>query len=81
MNTTLIETVKDSLGRAGRYNRGDMVSPAAILWTDADAQWVQLVVYLRQLMPELLTLGEYNPDEKTGPWPHHHSKRQRHRNL
>ena len=67
MNTTLIEEVKDSLGRAGRYNRGDIVSPAAILWTDADSQWEPLVAQLRPLLPELLTLGEYDPEGKTGP--------------
>ena len=53
--------------RACRYNRSDMVAPAAILWTDADSQWEPLVSQLRQLMPELLSLGEYKPDEKTGP--------------
>jgi len=56
MSTTLIEAVKNSLHRACRYNRSDMVSPAAVLWTDACP-----------LMPELLTLGEYIPEEKTGP--------------
>ena len=67
MNTTFIEAVKNSLHRACRYNRSDMVSPAAILWTDSDAQWEPLVAQLRPLLPELLTLGEYNPDEKCGP--------------
>ena len=64
---TFIEAILDSLKKAGRYNRSDVVSPAAILWTDSDAQWEPLVAQLRPLMPELLTLGEYNPDEKTGP--------------
>jgi hypothetical protein len=44
-----------------------MVAPVAILWTDADSQWEPLVSQLGPLMPELFTLGEYNPDEKTGP--------------
>ncbi len=64
---TLLEAIQTSLRNAGRYNRSDMVGPAAILWTDADSQWEPLVSQLRPLMPELLTLGEYNPDEKTGP--------------
>lgn len=67
MSTTLIEAVKNSLHRACRYNRSDMVSPAAVLWIDADSQWAPLVNQLRPLMPELLTLGAYNPEEKTGP--------------
>jgi hypothetical protein len=65
--STLLESMKNSLFRVGRYNRSDMVAPAAILWTDADSQWEPLVSQLRQLIPELLSVGEYKPDEKTGP--------------
>ncbi|MEA3417183.1 MAG: BREX-1 system phosphatase PglZ type B [Thermodesulfobacteriota bacterium] len=65
--STLLKGVQYSLVYAARFNRSDMVAPAAILWTDADSQWGPLVSQLRPLMPELLTLGEYNPDEKTGP--------------
>ncbi|MGC9455827.1 MAG: BREX-1 system phosphatase PglZ type B, partial [Phycisphaerae bacterium] len=50
-----------------RYNPGDVVAPAAVLWTDADGQWQPVVEQLRGLMPELLTLGEYDPDTRTGP--------------
>jgi hypothetical protein len=64
---TLLEAVRESLLRAGRYDPGTVVPPAAILWTDADGQWQPLVSQLRSLMPELLTLGDYNPEEKTGP--------------
>lgn len=64
---TLLEAVHQSLLRAGRYDPGTLVTPAAILWTDADGQWQPLVSQLRPLMPELLTLGDYNPEEKTGP--------------
>jgi len=64
---TVIEALRNSLTAAARFNRSDMVAPAAILWSDADSQWEPLVSQLRPLMPELLTLGEYNPDEKTGP--------------
>ena len=66
-NQTIIEALRNSLTAAARFNRSDMVAPAAILWTDADSQWEPLVSQLRPLMPELLTLGEYYPEEKTGP--------------
>jgi hypothetical protein len=66
-NQTIIEASRNSLTAAARYNRSDMVAPAAILWTDADSQWEPLVSQLRPLMPELLTLGEYHPEEKIGP--------------
>ncbi len=64
---TILEAVLNSLMRAGRYNPGDVAAPAVILWTDADGQWKQLAAQLRPLMPELFTLGDYNPEEKTGP--------------
>ncbi len=64
---TPLEAVRELLVRAGHYGPGTVVAPAAILWTDADGQWQPLVSQLRPLMPELLTLGDYCPAEKTGP--------------
>ena len=64
---TLLEAVRASLAHAARHNQGDVVAPAAVLWTDADRQWQPVVEQLRELMPELLTLGEYNADTRTGP--------------
>lgn len=64
---TLLETVRTSLALAGRYNPGDVVAPAAVLWTDTDGQWRPLVERLRGLMPELLTLGDYEAETRTGP--------------
>ena len=64
---TFIEAVKESLAAAGRYNSGDSLPPAAILWTDADGEWQPIVTRLRALMPELLTMGEYEPEQYTGP--------------
>jgi hypothetical protein len=65
--STLLEAVRQSLAQAGRYNAGDATAPAAILWTDADGQWEPIVAKLRPVMPELLTLGAYLPEQKTGP--------------
>ncbi|MFH1418834.1 MAG: BREX-1 system phosphatase PglZ type B, partial [Planctomycetota bacterium] len=64
---TLLESVQASLVHAARYNPGDVVAPAAVLWTDADGQWRPVVEQLRVLMPELLTLGEYDLGTRTGP--------------
>lgn len=49
---TLLEAVRASLAHAGRFNPGDVVAPAAVLWTDADGQWRPVVEQLRGLMPE-----------------------------
>ena len=64
---TFMEAVKASLAVACRYNSGDSIAPAAILWTDAEGEWQPLVNRLRTLMPELVSLGEYNPEQATGP--------------
>jgi hypothetical protein len=52
---------------AVRYDPGDVVAPAAVLWTDADAQWRPVADQLRTLMPEFLTLGDFDPASRTGP--------------
>src|SRR5262245_34720141 len=65
--STLLEAVKESLANAGRFNAGDAVAPVAILWPDAQSEWQSLISRLRTLLPELLTLGMYDPEKKTGP--------------
>ena len=35
---TFLEAFQISLSRASCYNPGDVVAPAAVLWTDADGQ-------------------------------------------
>jgi hypothetical protein len=65
--TSLLEAVRTSLAHAGLFSPGDAAPPAAILWLDGDAQWTSLVAALRAQMPELLALGEYDPETRTGP--------------
>lgn len=38
-----------------------------VLWPDKDRQWEKAIPLLKQEMPELLSLGKYNPEERTGP--------------
>jgi len=38
-----------------------------ILWTDKERQWEKAIPILQQELPELLVLGTYNPENKTGP--------------
>ena len=64
---TITEALIRSLEDAVRYNPNDAVRPCAILWTDQEAQWQPIIPLLRQLLPHLLTLGEYQPDQRTGP--------------
>ncbi|WP_119395066.1 BREX-1 system phosphatase PglZ type B [Salinibius halmophilus] len=43
------------------------VEPAAILWTDKDGAWQSSMPLLKAAMPELLELGDYAPEKRTGP--------------
>jgi hypothetical protein len=64
---TVIESLMISLEAAVKYNPNDVVRPTAILWTDHDLQWQIIIPQLRRLMPQLLTIGEYEPDQRSGP--------------
>lgn len=41
--------------------------PVAVLWTDQDAIWRPIVSRLRTELPQLFTLGNYDPETRTGP--------------
>jgi hypothetical protein len=41
--------------------------PVAVLWTDGDGQWAEFVGRLGAALPNLFTLGMYDPDRRTGP--------------
>ena len=63
----VIEALVGSLAAAAKYNPNDVVHPCAVLWTDHDAQWQPIIPQLRRLLPQLLTFGEYQPDQRIGP--------------
>ena len=59
----LVKTLRDS----AIFNPEVQVAPACILWPDKDRQWEAVVSRLQSEMPELLVLGEYAPESRTGP--------------
>ena len=63
----VIEALAASLEAASTGNPDDAEPPAAVLWIDRDARWRPVIPRLRALLPQLLVLGEYDPDERTGP--------------
>jgi len=63
---TLVDALIASFESATRSPEG-MAAPAALLWTDADAQWRPLIPALRTAIPQLYTLGTYDPNSRTGP--------------
>ena len=66
-SATVVERLKASLEAASAHNPNDAEKPVAVLWTDRDSQWQPILARLRALMPQLLTLGEYEPEGRIGP--------------
>lgn len=64
---TFIGALAASLEGASAHNPDDADKPAAVLWSDPDSQWKNVISPLRRLLPQLLQLGEYEPDDLTGP--------------
>lgn len=52
---------------AAAHNPDDADKPAAVLWSDPDSQWKNVISPLRRLLPQLLQLGDYDPEDLTGP--------------
>jgi len=64
---TVFGALLAALEAARQYNSADQVAPAAILWPDKRSEWLELLPRLRVALPQLLTLGDFDPDTKTGP--------------
>ena len=65
--TSVIKAMVRSLENAVSCNTNDVEAPCAVLWTDQDLQWQALVPLLRNLLPQLLAYGEYQPEQRIGP--------------
>lgn len=66
MTPTVADRLVKSL-RARSAVPDGQTPPAAILWPDPKEEWRGLLSVLRDAAPELLVLGDYNPDTGTGP--------------
>jgi len=63
----LVDELIKSVRSAAVFNKEVQVAPACILWPDRDRQWEAAMPRLQEEMPELLILGDYKPDARTGP--------------
>ena len=64
---TIFDAVIASLSKASVFNKDDVVPPAAVLWTDERREFERLLPRLRLTIPNVLTLGPYDPATRTGP--------------
>jgi hypothetical protein len=68
MSETLGQRVVSTVRTAAQaYAAGDQVAPCAVLWPDPERLWEAVLPKMRALVPELFVLGDYKPDERTGP--------------
>jgi hypothetical protein len=65
--TTPLDALEQAFDGAATYNQRSRVAPTAILWPDEKEEWTRLLPRLREQLPELLTLGEYDSEKKRGP--------------
>ncbi|MCT8982651.1 BREX-1 system phosphatase PglZ type B [Shewanella algae] len=63
----VIDKLVEQLRKSAAYNPAVQVAPAAVLWTDEACQWQSAMPLIKEFLPELLELGDYNSDERTGP--------------
>lgn len=63
----LLDHLLDSVRSSAIFNPEIQVAPACILWPDWDRQWEAVIPLLQAKLPELLILGDYDPEKRTGP--------------
>src|SRR5690554_6279364 len=63
----LIELLVNEIRASAQYNSNVQVAPSIILWTDKQRQWESALPFLQAAMPELIVLGDYQPERRTGP--------------
>ena len=60
----LVATLRST---AQAYAAGDQVAPCAVLWPDPERLWESVLPELQAMLPELFLLGDYAPEQRTGP--------------
>ncbi len=63
----LIDLLAAEIRASAAYNSNVQVAPSVILWTDKLRQWEPALSLLQAALPELIVLGDYAPEKKTGP--------------
>ena len=56
----------NAIRRSSLFNPEVQVAPACILWPDFDRQWEAVIPRLQAELPELLVLGDYAADKRSG---------------
>ncbi len=65
--TTPLDALAEALRDCRNYASGAAAPPEAILWCDPGGEFAPVLPMLRARLPNLLTLGAYEPATHTGP--------------
>ena len=63
----VLDRLSQAIRGAAAYNSDVQAAPACILWPDHDRQWEDAIPSLAAELPELLILGDYLPEDRSGP--------------
>lgn len=63
----VIDFLQTSISKLSSFNPDVQVAPSCILWPDGERQFESVLPQLRDAIPELLTLGAYDPSLRSGP--------------
>ena len=63
----LIKHLVKAIRNSSVFNSDVQVAPACILWPDHDRQWEAIIPILQTELPELMILGDYEPEKRIGP--------------
>ncbi len=64
---TILKSIIQSIRNAASYNKHELAAPRVILWPDEERLWTQCIEPLRASCPALWSLGDYSPEQATGP--------------
>lgn len=67
VSRTVLNCLIEHVRQAACFNEQTQAAPAAVLWTDKECQWQQAMPLIKKQLPELIELGDYNPELRIGP--------------
>lgn len=67
MNENVLVCLSRALSNASVGNSQTATTPAVVLWTDKECQWLPVVSDLQRHIPGLYVLGDYDEHLRTGP--------------
>ncbi|GHB48340.1 BREX-1 system phosphatase PglZ type B [Mongoliitalea lutea] len=67
MRESIFDKIIKALRQSTLHNSSLMESPEVILWPDPESQWKEVIPLLQHELPELLTYGQFDPVQKSGP--------------